>query len=103
MSDYRAQLRWKGQLKAYPNPPCQHSLWEEIGGPGEKRRRPVDDSAARIDPTISEVKGLALTIAPSRRSLIVFIFVFFWHKNSTSSVAPPKFYGFFLFWGGGAT
>jgi hypothetical protein len=30
MSDHGAQLGWKGQLRNNPNPPCQHSLWEEI-------------------------------------------------------------------------
>ena len=38
MSDHGAQLRWKGQLGANPNPPCQHSLWEETGVPGENPR-----------------------------------------------------------------
>ena len=31
MSDHGGQLRWKGQLGANPNPPCQLSLWEETG------------------------------------------------------------------------
>ena len=43
LSDDGTQLRWKGQLGASanilirdtPNPPCQHSLWEETGIPGE--------------------------------------------------------------------
>ena len=62
MSDHGAQLRWKGQLGANPNPPCQHSLWEETGVPGENPRLSVEvlfshKSVARIEPTISEVKG----------------------------------------------
>jgi hypothetical protein len=36
MSDHGAQLQWKGQLGANPNPPCQHSLSEETGVSGEK-------------------------------------------------------------------
>ena len=28
-------VRWKGQLGANPNPPCQHSLWKETGVAGE--------------------------------------------------------------------
>ena len=39
MSDHGAQLRWKaGPLGVNPNPPCQHSLWEETGVPGENPR-----------------------------------------------------------------
>ena len=36
VSDHRTQLRWKGQFGVYPNPPCQHSLWEETGVPARK-------------------------------------------------------------------
>jgi hypothetical protein len=44
MSDQGAQLRLKGQFRANPslganpNQPCQHSLWEETGVPGENPR-----------------------------------------------------------------
>jgi hypothetical protein len=44
VSHHGAQLRWKGQLGgeggggANPNPPCQHSLLEETGVPGENPR-----------------------------------------------------------------
>jgi hypothetical protein len=55
ISDHRAQLR----------SPCQNSnsLWEETGVPGENLRHSVKrwlfphESAARVEPTISEVKG----------------------------------------------
>jgi hypothetical protein len=47
----------------YPNPPCQLSLWEETGAPGENPRLSAErwltlsrESVARIEPTISEVK-----------------------------------------------
>jgi hypothetical protein len=42
MSDHGAQLRWKDQLGANPNPPCQHSLWEETAVPGENPRLSVE-------------------------------------------------------------
>jgi hypothetical protein len=62
MSDL--QQRWKGLLGTNPNPPCQHSLWEETGLPGENPRlsecvfsHRCHKSAARIEPTISEMKA----------------------------------------------
>ena len=36
------QLRWKDQLGANPNPPRQHSLWEETRVPGENSRLSVE-------------------------------------------------------------
>ena len=41
MSNHGAQLRWKNQLGANPNPPFQHSLWEETRVPGENPRLSV--------------------------------------------------------------
>jgi hypothetical protein len=56
-------------IGANPNQPCQHSLWEETGVPGENPctsfGRALTDSfhmdiitsTTGIEPTISEVKG----------------------------------------------
>jgi hypothetical protein len=64
-------------IYVYPNPPCQLSLWEETGAPGEKThdfRQIVErlfsyESAERIEPTVSEVKSVCsvdcATKAPS--------------------------------------
>jgi hypothetical protein len=49
----------------YPNPPCQLFLWEETGAPGENPRLSAERwrtlftwvRIARLEPTISEVKG----------------------------------------------
>ena len=64
------QLRWKGQFGGYPNPSCQHFLWEETGVPGENprlseeryltesfHRSVTQESAPRIEPTITVVNG----------------------------------------------
>jgi hypothetical protein len=55
-------VKFKGQFVANPNPPRQHSLWEETGVPTTFDRvftnsfHKCHESTARIDPTISEVK-----------------------------------------------
>jgi hypothetical protein len=51
------QLRYYVPNCVYPNPPCQLSLWEETGAPGENPRLFSQESVARFEPTISEVKG----------------------------------------------
>jgi hypothetical protein len=64
MSDHGAQLRLKGHLGNNPNSPCQHSLWEETGAPGENPRLSVECwltlftwvSTARMEPMTSEAK-----------------------------------------------
>ena len=55
---------------ANPNPPCQHSLWEETGVPGKNPTAfgtaltnssyKCHGSVARIEPTISEVRVTCL-------------------------------------------
>ena len=47
MSDHEEQLRWNGQLGANPNPPCQHSLWEETRVPTENPRLSVEEGSKR--------------------------------------------------------
>ena len=75
MSDHGAQLRWKDQLGANPNPPCQHSMWEETGVPWENPRISVEHWLSLLtwmsrsspkrepSPRSQRRKALAITIA----------------------------------------
>ena len=66
-------------VSCYPNPPCQLSLWEETGAPGENPRLSTERwltlftwvGYERLEPATSEVKGACTancaTEAPSRQ------------------------------------
>ena len=81
----------KGSVRSYshlgvnPNTPCQHSLWEETGIPGENPRLSVEGtlftqvlyhvSRVRIEHTVSEVKGAFYDDAPPKTQKPIELFV----------------------------
>jgi hypothetical protein len=86
MSDHGTQLRWVAKC-VNPNPPCQHSLWEETRVPGENTRLSVErwlilftkvslircedqtflsHDSGNANPQSRRWKVLALTIAPPK-------------------------------------